>query len=68
MDRSTTTLPLEKTNLFWDRNKGVIYVLAAQVFGVLMNLTTRLLELEGNHGAGMHPFQVSFFRNILESH
>jgi len=29
-----------------------------------MNLTTRLLELEGNHGAGMHPFQVSFFRNI----
>lgn len=24
-----------------------------------MNLTTRLLELEGNHGAGMHPFQVT---------
>lgn len=48
--------------MFWERNKGVIYVLAAQVFAVLMNLTTRLLELEGNHGAGMHPFQVSIYR------
>lgn len=44
---------------FYQRNKGLAYVLLAQVFGVLMNVTTRLLEIEGNHGAGMHPFQAS---------
>lgn len=43
---------------FYARNKGLAYVLLAQVFGVLMNVTTRLLEIEGNRGAGMHPFQV----------
>ena len=43
---------------FFQQNKGVIYVLTAQLFGVLMNVTTRLLEIEGNHGEGMHPFQV----------
>lgn len=30
----------------------------SQLFGALMNVTTRLLELEG----GMHPFQVLFAR------
>lgn len=43
---------------FYQQNKGVIFVLTAQLFGVLMNVTTRLLEIEGNHGEGMHPFQV----------
>ena len=43
---------------FYNRNRAVLYVLAAQVFGVLMNVTTRLLEVEGNRGLGMHPFQV----------
>jgi hypothetical protein len=45
---------------FWQRNKGIVLMLFAQVFGVLMNVTTRLLEIEGNQGNGMHPFQVSF--------
>ena len=42
----------------YERNKGVFYVLLAQVFGVLMNVTTRILEVKGNNGQGMHPFQV----------
>lgn len=37
-------------------------MLAAQVFGTLMNVTTRLLEVEGNKGKGLHPFQILFAR------
>lgn len=46
----------------WIRNKGLAYMLMAQVFGTLMNVTTRLLEVEGNKGQGMHPFQILFAR------
>jgi hypothetical protein len=46
--------------IFWTRNKGLMLVLLAQVFGTLMNVTTRLLEVEGNNGKGLHPFQVCF--------
>jgi hypothetical protein len=46
----------------WTRNKGLALVLLAQVFGTLMNVTTRLLEVEGNNGKGMHPFQILFAR------
>jgi hypothetical protein len=46
----------------WIRNKGLAYMLLAQVFGVLMNVTTRLLEIEGNKGEGLHPFQILFAR------
>jgi hypothetical protein len=45
-------------NRFWIKNKGVALVLVSQIFGTLMNVTTRLLEVEGNNGSGMHPFQV----------
>jgi len=37
-------------------------MLLAQVFGTLMNVTTRLLEIEGNKGKGLHPFQILFAR------
>lgn len=37
-------------------------MLAAQIFGTLMNVTTRLLEVEGDHGKGLHPFQILFAR------
>jgi len=47
---------------FWIRNKGLAFMLIAQVFGTLMNVTTRLLEVEGNNGRGMHPFQILFAR------
>lgn len=44
---------------FWQRNRGLWLVSLAQFFGALMNVTTRLLELEGE---GMHPFQILFAR------
>ncbi len=47
---------------YWIRNKGVAYMLLGQVFGSLMNVTTRLLEIEGNKGRGFHPFQILFAR------
>lgn len=40
----------------WVKNKGLALVLIAQLFGTLMNVTTRILEMEGNdgkHSAGM---------------
>ena len=40
----------EKIDLFWTANKGLAYVLLAQFFGNLMNVTTRILEMEGNSG------------------
>ena len=43
---------------FWARNKGLVLVILAQLFGALMSVTTRLLETEGSHGLGMDPFQV----------
>jgi len=47
---------------FWHRNSGLLLVSVSQLFGALMNVTTRLLELEGE---GMHPFQVLFARMAL---
>lgn len=43
---------------FWLRNKGVVLVLLAMVFGSGMNVATRLMETDGSHGKAMHPFQV----------
>ena len=52
----------------WLRNAGLFYMLLAQVFGVMMNVTTRLLEIEGNKGKGLHPFQVRILSDQLEQH
>lgn len=49
---------------FWHRNQGLLLVAFSQLFGSLMNVTTRLLELEGD---GMHPLQVLFSRMVLTS-
>ena len=43
---------------FWAGNKGLMLVILSQMFGSLMSVTTRLLETDGKHGRGMHPFQV----------
>ncbi|KEQ82638.1 hypothetical protein M438DRAFT_398227 [Aureobasidium pullulans EXF-150] len=51
-----------KLRASWTRNAGLFYMLLAQVFGVMMNVTTRLLEIEGNKGKGLHPFQILFAR------
>lgn len=34
----------------WTANKGLALVLISQLFGTLMNVTTRTLEMEGNNG------------------
>lgn len=49
---------------FWLRNKGVVLVLLAMVFGSGMNVAARLMETAGSHGKAMHPFQVSVHCNI----
>ncbi|KAH8175705.1 eamA-like transporter family protein [Sarocladium implicatum] len=46
-------------NGFWQRNKPAILVAVAQMFAALMNMSARLLEIEGD---GMHPFQVLLIR------
>lgn len=40
-----------RVQALWYRNKGLFLVLISQLFGTLMNITTRLLEMEGNDGA-----------------
>jgi hypothetical protein len=44
--------------LFWIRNKGLAYVLFSQLFGTLMNVTTRTLEIEGNEGMSKYSGTV----------
>jgi hypothetical protein len=51
-----------KATAFWHRNYGLFLVALSQLFGALMNVTTRLLELEGD---GMHPLQILFARMSL---
>lgn len=51
-----------RLNKSWIRNKGLFLMLVAQFFGVLMNVTTRILEIEGNDGKGFHPLQILFVR------
>ena len=49
---------------FWARNKGATLVALSQFFGALMNMSARLLELEGD---GMHPVQVLLLRQSMTS-
>lgn len=56
------SLFVRKLRSIWITNYGALLVLAAQFFGCLMNLFTRLLETPGEHGDGMHPFQILFAR------
>ncbi|PGH15809.1 hypothetical protein AJ79_02190 [Helicocarpus griseus UAMH5409] len=46
----------------WLMSKGMLMVMLAQFFGASMNVMTRTLELNGDHGEGMHPFQILFAR------
>jgi len=61
-----SSAPLEtlkgKIHASWTANKGLALVLIAQMFGTLMNVATRILEMEGNNGRGYHPFQILFAR------
>lgn len=60
--RNHTRTWRSSTAAFWQRNQGLFLVSISQLFGALMNVTTRLLELEGE---GMQPFQVLFARMFL---
>jgi hypothetical protein len=46
-----------RMQLSWIRNKGLFLVLIAQFFGALMNVTTRLLEMEGNNGEAVYNYR-----------
>ena len=74
LSRSHAPLPpswKERMMLSWASNKGLALVVLAQLFGVMMNVTTRILEMGRSSGPGMHPFQVRpaliliFLRNTL---
>lgn len=43
----------DRVQAMWTKNKGLFLVLISQFFGALMNVTTRLLEMEGNDGKKM---------------
>ena len=61
LSRSPAPLPKtwrETIRLFWARNKGLSLVILAQLFGSIMNVTIRLLEVDGASGPAMDPFQV----------
>ncbi len=47
---------------FWLNNQGLFLVTFSQLFGALMNVATRLLELEGD---GMDPLQILFARQRI---
>lgn len=47
---------------FWVRNRPALLVALSQFFGSLMNLSARLVELEGK---GMHPVQILLIRQSM---
>ena len=49
---------------FWTRNKGLALVLISQFFGALMNVTTRMLEMEGNDGKELLRDREPKYANI----
>lgn len=49
----------------WIANYGAFLVLVSQMFGCVMNIATRLLEIPGSHGEPMHPFQILFARQSI---
>ena len=61
MDSATKTSALKR---FWTSNKPAILVAVSQLFGATMNLSARLLELEGE---GMHPLQMLLLRQGVTS-
>ncbi|KAF4126411.1 EamA-like transporter family [Geosmithia morbida] len=56
--------PQSALQRFWQRNKSAVLVAVSQFFGASMNLSARLLELQGD---GMHPIQVLLLRQSITS-
>lgn len=71
VSHDATSSPIPRSRIgaalhsFYVTNYGAILVLASQVFGAGMNVSTRLLETSGPHGAAMHPFQIIFTRQSI---
>ncbi|KAF5658364.1 integral membrane protein [Fusarium heterosporum] len=57
-----TETPQSKWKKLWVKNKPAAFVALSQFFGALMNLSARLLELEGD---GMHPVQALLIRHSV---
>ncbi|OJD35254.1 uncharacterized protein BKCO1_1800038 [Diplodia corticola] len=55
---------LAAVQLWWQRNRAWVLVLAAESFGACMAATARLLE-DDEKGAAMHPMQIIFVRMAL---
>ncbi|KAI8625864.1 hypothetical protein F5Y19DRAFT_239690 [Xylariaceae sp. FL1651] len=51
----------------WAKHKAPIFVFVSQLFGALMNLCARLLELGEVDGKKLHPMQLLFWRMALTS-
>ncbi|KAF2872519.1 hypothetical protein BDV95DRAFT_492106 [Massariosphaeria phaeospora] len=53
-----------RLQIFWITNKGLALVLVSQFFGTLMNVTTRMLEVEVSSltSRPQKPFQILFAR------
>ncbi|KAL4723266.1 hypothetical protein ACLX1H_009756 [Fusarium chlamydosporum] len=58
----TAEAPPSKWKQFWIKNKPAAHVALAQFFGALMNLSARLVQLEGE---GMHPVQALLIRHSI---
>ncbi|KAM0358234.1 hypothetical protein HYE67_003427 [Fusarium culmorum] len=58
----STEAPQSKWKQFWIKNKPAAYVALSQFFAALMNLSARLVELEGD---GMHPVQALLMRHSI---
>jgi hypothetical protein len=54
-----------RLQLLWVTNKGLALVLIAQLFGTLMNVTTRVLEVEGNDGERLYSYLHSVHANVV---
>ncbi|KAI1076566.1 hypothetical protein F5B20DRAFT_594025 [Whalleya microplaca] len=58
--------PFSLLQSIWANNKAPFLIILSQLFGALMNLLARLLELEGEgEGGGMHPMQLLFLRMVI---
>ena len=61
--RSPRSRTSKRLHALYVHNYGALLVILAQFFGVLMNLSTRILETDGTHGRGV-SLTPSFFCSI----
>ena len=64
--RSPTPLLTWRSKILslWTENKGLAFVSVSQLFGVMMNVSIKILEKDGRYGDAMDPFQVSGVHDV----